>query len=107
MARRRNHIISRRKIREFAESHPGHPDAIPALDRWYRIAERAIWDHFGDVRATFASADLVDDLVVFNVGGNKFRVIAEIFFEDCVILLRHVLTHEEYDRGRWKAGNDE
>jgi len=41
--------------------------------------------------------------IVFNIGGNKYRLIARIFYEDAVILIRHVLSHKEYDRGNWKA----
>ncbi len=47
-------------------------------------------------------ADLVEPYVVINIGGNKYRLILEIFFESGVILVRHILTHKEYDLGRWK-----
>jgi mRNA interferase HigB len=98
---RRMHIISRRKLREFSED---HPDAGAALDHWYNAARRAIWRNFADVRATFGSADQVGHFVVFNIGGNKFRLIVRIYYEDAVMLIRHVLTHEAYDRGDWKSG---
>lgn len=96
------HVISRKKIREFLAAHPS-ADPI-SLDRWYKTAKKARWNHFADVRSDFPSADLVGDLVVFNVGGNKYRLIAEIKYRYQEVYLRHVLTHAEYDKGRWKKG---
>ncbi len=100
---RRMHIISRKKLREFASE---YPDAGEALDRWYNVARRATWRNFADVRATFGGADQVGHFVVFNIGGNKYRLIVRIYFKDAVILIRHVLTHKEYDRGDWKTDTD-
>ena len=48
------------------------------------------------------AADLVNDFVVFNIGGNKYRLITDIYYKDQVILVRHVLTHKDYDQGKWK-----
>jgi HigB_toxin, RelE-like toxic component of a toxin-antitoxin system len=53
---RRMHIISRRKLREFAQD---HPDAREALDHWYNATRKAIWRNFSDLRATFGGADQV------------------------------------------------
>jgi mRNA interferase HigB len=100
---RRMHIISRRKLREFSGE---HPEAKEALDHWYNAARRALWRTFSDVRATFGSADQVGEFVVFNIGGNKYRLIARIYYKDAVALIRHVLTHREYDRGDWKSGSE-
>lgn len=97
---RRMHIISRKKLREFASK---FPDAAEALDRWYNVARRANWRNFADVRATFGSADQVGHFVVFNIGGNKYRLVVRIYDKDAVILIRHVLTHKEYDGGGWKS----
>jgi mRNA interferase HigB len=101
---KRNHAISRRKIREFCESHPDHKDAYDALNRWFKITEAMSWGKFADVKATFGAADQVGDFVVFDVGGNKYRVITEIIYDETtVVLLRYVLTHAEYDKGGWKS----
>ena len=51
----------------------------------------------------FPSADLVEQFTVINIGGNKYRLILEIFFDDHVVLVRHVLTHADYDKGKWKG----
>ena len=62
-------------------------------------------DQYGldELRATFPSADTVGDLIVFNIGGNKYRLIASIHFNRGKVYVRHVLTHREYDRGAWKS----
>ena len=52
---------------------------------------------------TFGGADQVDHFVVFNIGGNKYRLIARIYYNDVVLLIRHILTHKEYDRGDRKS----
>ena len=57
---------------------------------------------FAELRETFPSADMVDDLTIFNVGGNKYRLIAAIPFNRRRVYVRHVLTHADYDRGEWK-----
>ncbi|SFU34713.1 mRNA interferase HigB [Nitrosomonas eutropha] len=57
---------------------------------------------FNDLRGTFASADYVDGLTVFNIGGNKYRLIASIHYNRHKVYIRAVLTHEEYDRDEWK-----
>jgi mRNA interferase HigB len=50
----------------------------------------------------FSTASQVGRFVIFNVGANKFRVIAEIDYAKAIVLIRHVLTHAEYDAGHWK-----
>ena len=92
-------VLSRRRLREFWEE---HPDAQAPLDAWHKRAEKADWRKFADLKANYATADLVGPYMVINIGGNKYRLILEIFFESGVILVRHVLTHKEYDLGQWK-----
>jgi mRNA interferase HigB len=93
------HVISRKALREFWER---HPDSKPPLARWFKIMQQTDFVSFGDLRRTFSSADLVDDLVVFNISGNKYRLIASIHFNRGKVYVRHVLTHQEYDREVWK-----
>ncbi len=57
---------------------------------------------FNELRETFASADYVDGLTVFNIGGNKYRLIASIHYNRRKVYIRNVLTHAEYDREGWK-----
>ena len=94
------HIISEKKLREFWEARPVAEEPLRA---WHRIAEQAVWDCFADVRQTYPSADQVGRCTVFNVGGNKFRLVAVIHFNRGKLYVRHVLTHADYDRGAWKG----
>jgi mRNA interferase HigB len=89
------HIISRKALRTFWDSEP-------PLRRWHKIMSVTEFDSFAELRQTFPSADIVEGLTVFNIGGNKFRLIASIHYNRQKAYLRHVLTHAEYDQGKWK-----
>lgn len=93
------HVISRKALRTFWQVHPA---AEQPLRRWERRSKTADWSNFADVRKTFGSADQVDRFIVFNIGGNKYRLIAEVFFSERVVLVRSVLTHKDCDRDNWK-----
>jgi mRNA interferase HigB len=94
------HIISRKKLREFGIKYPGSTEP---LDRWYRIVKHSNYKSFTELRKTFSLADQVGKFVVFNIGGNKYRLIAYIVFSAKRIYIRHVLTHAEYDKEEWKV----
>ena len=93
------HVISRKAMRRFWEH---HPDSETALARWYKIVQTTEFRSFSELRAVFPAADQVGDWVVFNIGGNKYRLIASVHFNRGKVYVRHVLTHEEYSRGSWK-----
>lgn len=86
------HIISRRALQQFWIQ---HPDSQPSLSRWYRITEQNDFTSFNELCLTFPSADKVGNLVVFNISGNKYRLIASIHFNRNKVYIRHVLTHAE------------
>jgi mRNA interferase HigB len=92
-------VVGREAISEFQND---HPDSVAPLNRWIAIVEMASWRNPAEVRATFGSADFVDGKVVFNVGGNKYRLIAAISFEIRIVSVEAVMTHSEYDKGKWK-----
>ena len=92
-------IISRSMIRQFEQR---HPEAASALDHWYRIMKSAEVHSFAELRDIFSSADMVGKFTVFNIGGNKYRLIAHIHFNTNTLYIRHVLTHDEYQKDRWK-----
>ena len=92
-------LISNKRLREFASR---HPQAEQPLQDWRRLIERGDYDSFAALRATFASVDKVDDRYVFNIGGNKYRLIAAIAFAPQLLWVKAVLTHAEYDEGDWK-----
>jgi mRNA interferase HigB len=93
------HIISRKRLNEFTGK---HPEAKSSLAHWYHLAKRQNFDSFAQLRETFPSADQVGNLTVFNIGGNKVRLIAAIHYNRGKIYVRAVLTHSEYDEQRWK-----
>ncbi|HIG56399.1 MAG TPA: type II toxin-antitoxin system HigB family toxin [Candidatus Latescibacteria bacterium] len=93
------HIISRKALRVFWEK---YPDSKGALSRWFKVMSQSEFNSFSALRATFPSADKVEQFVVFNIGGNKYRLVASVHFNRGKVYIRHVLAHREYDRGGWK-----
>lgn len=93
-------IISHRTIREYGES---NNQAVTPLDDWYRKAKAIRPNNLTELQRTFPTADLVGNCVVFNIGGNNYRLISKIYFESNLLLVRFILTHSEYDKGKWKA----
>ncbi len=80
------------------------PECSGALDVWYRLMKRGSYASFAELKSVFGSVDKVGNVFVFNVGGNKLRIIAAIHFNRAKVFVRYVLTHSEYDRGDWKEG---
>ena len=91
------HLISNRCLREFALR---YPQADMPLQAWRRLIEHNRFLGFADVKRLFHSVDKVGEFFVFNVGGNKFRVIAAIHFNTQTLYVRHIFTHAEYDDWR-------
>ena len=93
------HVISRKALRVFWSR---NPDSAASLSRWFKIMDRQAFCNFAELRATFPSADRVGNLIVFNIGGNNYRLVTSIHFNRAKVYIRHVLTHAEYDRGDWR-----
>lgn len=79
-----------------------HPDAAPSLQAWHQLMGSRSFRHLADLRRTFASADRVDGLTVFDIGGNKYRLIVAVHYNRQKVFVRGVMTHAEYDQGSWK-----
>ena len=94
-------IISKTAITEFAAK-PGRKYALEALLHWYAIARRAGWRHLADVRQDFPHADAVGIFTVFNIGGNKYRLVTVIKYRWRIVYIRNILGHVEYDEGKWR-----
>ena len=97
-------MISLKPLRGFWQE---HPDAEAPLRLWYKTTTHATWANLQDVRQAYPHADGVrtgagDALTVFNIGGNKFRLVARIRYDCQLINVRAVMTHQEYDEGKWK-----
>lgn len=93
------HVIARKALQQFWEH---YPESESLLLRWFKIVQKNDFSSFNELRQTFPSADKVGDLIVFNIGGNKYRLVASIHFNRGKVYIRHVLTHPEYDKGAWK-----
>ena len=91
-------IVSHRRLVEFY-SLEGHGDAQAALERWYDIAENAAWKNLSDIKADFPSTDYVGNQhYVFDIRGNKYRLVVVVKFTIGHIFIRFVGTHSEYDK---------
>ena len=93
------HIITRKRLNEFAQK---HPNIKVSLEHWYKLIKRRNFRSFAELRAAFPHADQVGKLTVFNIGGNKARLIAAIHYNRNKVYIRAVLTHDEYDQDRWE-----
>src|SRR5688500_8326447 len=92
-------IIAKRTLRQFWENHPrGEAARVPLLV-WHSTVEDADWAKPADVKATFGDASILkDSRVVFNIGGNRYRVVVRINYPYRVVYIRFVGTHAEYDK---------
>jgi mRNA interferase HigB len=89
------HVIAKKRLREFGAIHPA---AVTPLDDWYRIMEGSRFHQPSEVKEVLGQTDFIDgSRAVFNVGGNKFRIVADVVFRYQIVLVRHVFTHKEYD----------
>lgn len=84
-----------------------HHQARKPFEKWIQVVKQANWNNWSQLKLTFRSADLVPvgtkKFVVFNVGGNKYRIVAIVNFRGQIIIVEAALTHKQYDKGRWKG----
>lgn len=93
------HVITEKRIREAKNR---WPMATNALDQWYSLAKKNQPADFAAMKALFPAVDKVGELHVFDIGGNKLRLIAYVRYRAQKLYIKHVLDHREYDRGKWK-----
>lgn len=93
------HVVTYERIREAKAQ---HPEATTALDGWYQVIKANQFDNFAQLKALFRSVDKVNGQYVFNIGGNKLRLIAQILFDRKKVFIKTILTHKEYDKNQWK-----
>lgn len=92
-------LISNKSLREFAGIHPESDEPLRAFRQ---KVEKGSFGNFAALRSAFAGVDRVGERYVFNIGGNKYRLIAWIHFAAQRLFVKAVLTHAEYDKGAWK-----
>lgn len=93
-------IIAKSRLMALATQ---HGDCIQQVADWYNIASKAMWRNLSEVRESFRHADVVGDKTVFNIKGNDYRLIVHIRYDLGIIYIKDLLTHAEYDKGKWKA----
>ena len=90
-------IVSHRKLKDFYTT-PGREDSAVALERWYELTEAAEWHSYAEMKADFSSVDAVGNQhYVFNIRGNRYRLVVLVKFVMGYVFIRFVGTHEEYD----------
>ncbi|ESS73050.1 hypothetical protein MGMO_37c00110 [Methyloglobulus morosus KoM1] len=99
------HIISYGSISAFIKKHPG---SKTSLNTWYQLTSKNNFPNYNALKEIFPSADVVKNdkgvsLTVFNIHGNKYRLIAAIHYNRNKLYIREILTHDEYDKGKWKS----
>ncbi|MBI2807882.1 MAG: type II toxin-antitoxin system HigB family toxin [Planctomycetes bacterium] len=97
-------VITRKRLREFAER---YPDAAEPLGKWESVVREAGWTSLQDVRRVFPHADAAivaseNTVTVFNIGGNKYRLITAIHYNTQRIFVLRLLTHAAYSKDLWK-----
>lgn len=92
-------VIGRPALLRFSDN---HRDALVPLMNWYRITRRADWNDLADVREDFGHADVVGRRTVFNIHGNRYRLVARVNHESKRVFILHILSHSEYDKGDWR-----
>lgn len=93
-------VISRVRLRRFSER-PGMRDSWKPLNAWFKSARNADWKSFADIKKAYGSVDFVGDCVVFDIGGNKYRLVVRCNFPSHKVYVREVMTHKEYDTKDW------
>ena len=93
------HVLTEKRVREAKAK---WPMAANALDHWYQLAKGSKPPDFAAMRATFPAVDKVGEFHVFDIGGNKLRLIAFVRYRSQKLYIKRVLDHREYDRGKWK-----
>ncbi|WP_165232847.1 type II toxin-antitoxin system HigB family toxin [Aquisphaera insulae] len=92
-------VISRSRLRQFWESRGNDAEiARRSLLAWEKLVRGASWAHWGDLKQTFGSADRVGNCTVFDVGNNRFRLIARVIVDKGRVFVLKVMDHEQYDR---------
>jgi mRNA interferase HigB len=96
-------VISKSRLTRFWET-PGHDDAEGPLRAWYtHVNSKTIsWQSWGDVKAEFGNASIVGNCVVFNIGGNKYRLVTRILYPSQKVFVLKTMTHADYDDDTWK-----
>lgn len=92
-------IISTSKLKQDAAN---YPDLTSVVTGWCAVVKNSEWKHLQEVKAIYPKAEAVGNFTVFNLKGNKYRLVVGIDYEKGIVYYKYLLTHAEYDKGRWK-----
>ncbi|CRM60301.1 mRNA interferase HigB [Pseudomonas sp. 31 R 17] len=95
-------VISEKRIWEAKET---WPRSATALDQWYRVIKRNAPKNFAAMKAMFPATDKVGEFHVFDIGGNKLRLIASVQYRMQRVYIKHLLDHRDYEKDKWKEKN--
>ena len=93
------HLISIRNLRHETEN---YPDVIQPIEDWYAVVKKAKWENLEDVRKIYRDAEAVGEFTIFNIKGNRYRLIVGIDYESQTVYYKYFLTHADYDKDKWK-----
>ncbi len=93
------HLIAIRNLRRDSAS---YADVVKPVEQWYTTVKAAQWLNLEHVRSIYQDAEAVGNFTVFNLKGNHYRLIVGIDYETQTIYYKYLLTHAEYDKGKWK-----
>lgn len=96
-------VISKSRLRQFWEQ-IGREDAEGPLRAWYAHvnSKTVAWQSWAEVKAVFSAASIVGNCIVFNIGGNKYRLITRILYPSQKVFILKAMPHKEYDENKWK-----
>ena len=91
-------IISKKTLKDFYET-PSYLDSKNALEAWHREVLKLDWDNPNEIKTMYASASIIgDEKVVFNIAGNKYRLIVKINYHAKIVFIKFIGTHKQYDK---------
>lgn len=93
------HLIAISRLREVSAQ---FPDVSTQIEDWYEVVKAATWQNLTEVQRTYVSAEAVGNFTVFNIKGNRYRLIAAINYRKQIVYFKYFLTHAEYDKDGWK-----
>jgi mRNA interferase HigB len=99
-------VISRKKLKDFYDAKPERKQHASAFDDWFRISRKARWQNFQETKATFGQIDIATGntgrtATIFDVGGNKYRILAHVDYLRQTVKIEAVMDHKEYDKKLW------
>jgi mRNA interferase HigB len=93
------HLIAIRNLRSDAAK---YPDTQIVVEEWYKVVKNVSWQNLEEVKQIYRETESVGNFTVFNIKGNKYRLIVDINYVNQTIYYKYFLTHAEYDKDSWK-----